>query len=195
VRPGEQAHAEDVHVLLDGRVDHLLGRAVEPRVDDVHPGVAQAPRHHLDPAVVAVEPDLGEQDPDVVAHVRLAHPDALPPPTTRRTIAAASPSWVQGGAGHGAGELAPNHRRSPRDVPQHLRALDELSKVPREPCRRSAVHDVVIDAGGEREILARLDAAVDEAGLPRDAADSVASGQSLDLVRASSATGKLLKGA
>jgi hypothetical protein len=53
----------------------------------------------------------------------------------------------------------------------------------------------VIDAGGEREILARLDAAVDEAGLPRDAADSVASGQSLDLVRASSATGKLLKGA
>ena len=50
-------------------VDHLLGRAVQAGVDDVHAGVAQRPRHHLDAAVVAVEADLGEKHPD-----RLLHP-------------------------------------------------------------------------------------------------------------------------
>jgi hypothetical protein len=37
---------------------------VEPRVDDVHPDVAQASRDNLDAAIVPVEPDLGEQHAD-----------------------------------------------------------------------------------------------------------------------------------
>ncbi len=66
---GEETDAEHVHVLLDGGGHHLVGRAVQAGIDDVHAGVAERPRHDLDAAVVAVEPDLGEKHPD-----RLLHP-------------------------------------------------------------------------------------------------------------------------
>ena len=60
--PGENADADDVDVLLDGGLDHFLRRAVQARVDDVQSRVAQRARHDLDAAVVAVEPDLGDED-------------------------------------------------------------------------------------------------------------------------------------
>src|SRR5439155_6236007 len=50
--------------LLHGRRHDLLGRAVEPRVADVHARVAQAARDDLRAAVVTVETDLGDEDAD-----------------------------------------------------------------------------------------------------------------------------------
>ena len=64
----EDAHPQHVHVLLDGGGHDLLRRPVEARVDDVHPSVAERAGHHLGAAVVAVEADLGDQDPDGLGH-------------------------------------------------------------------------------------------------------------------------------
>ena len=80
VRAREDPEADHVHVLLDRLLHDLLGRALEPGVDDLHPGVAQGLRHHLGPAIVAVQAGLGDQD----AHQHdagLARPSvtALPP--------------------------------------------------------------------------------------------------------------------
>jgi hypothetical protein len=64
VRAGQDADAQHVHVLLDGGGDDLLGRAVKPRVDDVHPAVAKRAGDDLRAPVVTVEADLRDQDPD-----------------------------------------------------------------------------------------------------------------------------------
>src|SRR2546426_8129695 len=46
---------DDVHILLNRRLgDHFRG-LVQPRVDDLHPRVAQRGRHDLGAAVVPVE--------------------------------------------------------------------------------------------------------------------------------------------
>ena len=79
VGAGEQAHADHVDVLLRGRRDDLLGAAVQAGVDDLHAGVAQRAGDHLHAAVVAVEPDLGQQDPD-----RLLGSFVSPPRATAR---------------------------------------------------------------------------------------------------------------
>src|SRR5512135_2152099 len=64
----EDREADDVHVLLDrGRRD-LLGRLAQPRVDDLHAGVAQRARDDLGAPVVAVEARLGDQDPNRSGH-------------------------------------------------------------------------------------------------------------------------------
>ena len=72
VRAGQDADADDVDVLLDRGVDDLLRRAVETRIDDVHAGVAQAPRHDLDAAIVAVETHLGNEHANgLIARIHL----------------------------------------------------------------------------------------------------------------------------
>ena len=67
VRAGQDADADDVDVFLDRGLDDLLGRAVQAGVDDVHAGVAQRARDDLDAAVVAVEPDFGDEDADRIS--------------------------------------------------------------------------------------------------------------------------------
>ena len=62
VGAGEHREADDVGVLLDRGLDDLLRRLVQPRVDDLHAGVAQGPRDDLGAAVVAVETGLGDDD-------------------------------------------------------------------------------------------------------------------------------------
>src|SRR5262249_4502416 len=69
VRAREQAHSEDVHVFLHGRVDDLLRGAMQAGVDDVHARVTEAPRHDAHAAVVAVQPHLRQQDSNVLVHV------------------------------------------------------------------------------------------------------------------------------
>ena len=64
MRAGEDAHPDHVHVLLDGSGDDLLRGSVEPRVDDIHPSVAERPGDHLGTTVVAVQADLGDEDAD-----------------------------------------------------------------------------------------------------------------------------------
>ena len=63
VGAGEDRDADRVRVLLDHGLDDLLRRLVEAGVDDLHAGVTQRPCDHLRAAVMAVEPDLGDDHP------------------------------------------------------------------------------------------------------------------------------------
>ena len=72
-RGGEGEMAGVVHrqpdrvgVLLLGRGDDRRRGLAEAEVDDLHARVAQDAGDDLDPAVVAVEPELGQDDPDGV---------------------------------------------------------------------------------------------------------------------------------
>lgn len=65
MRPREAAHADDVDVLLDGGAGDHLGGLPEPRVDDLEPGVPERPGDDLGPAVVPIEPRLGDQHPNL----------------------------------------------------------------------------------------------------------------------------------
>ena len=62
VRAGQHGQSDRVGVLLDGGLHDLLGRLVQPGVDDFHAGVAQRPRDHLGAPVVAVQARLGDDD-------------------------------------------------------------------------------------------------------------------------------------
>ena len=62
VGAGEHGQAHRVGVLLDRRLDDLLGGLVQPGVDDLHARVAQGPGDDLGATVMAVEPGLGHDD-------------------------------------------------------------------------------------------------------------------------------------
>src|SRR5262249_26242987 len=72
---GQEAHTEHVDIFLDGGGHDFIGRPMKARVDDVHAGVAQRPRNNFDAAIVAVEPNLGEEHAD-------RHIHWVPPTTT-----------------------------------------------------------------------------------------------------------------
>ena len=57
-----------VRVFLNRRLDDLLGRLVQPGVDDLHAGVAQRARDDLRAAVVPVEPWFRDDDSDLPRH-------------------------------------------------------------------------------------------------------------------------------
>ena len=57
-----------VRVFLNRRLDDLLGRLVQPGVDDLHAGVAQRARDDLRAAVVPVEPRFRDDDSDLPRH-------------------------------------------------------------------------------------------------------------------------------
>src|SRR5918996_4674409 len=61
VRPRETRKPDGVDVLLDRGGGDLLGRLVQARVDDLHPGVSQRSGDDLDAPVVAVEAGLCNQ--------------------------------------------------------------------------------------------------------------------------------------
>jgi hypothetical protein len=58
----EQRKAECVGVLLDHRLDNLLGRLMQAGVDDFESRVAQSPSDHLRAPIVAVETGFGDYD-------------------------------------------------------------------------------------------------------------------------------------
>jgi len=58
----EHGQPDRVDVLVDRSSGDGLGRLEQPRIDDLVPGVAQDPGDNLDPPVVAVEADLGDQN-------------------------------------------------------------------------------------------------------------------------------------
>ena len=60
--PEEQRQPDGVGVFLDRRLDDLLGRLVQPGVDDFEAGVAQSASDHLGAAVMPVEPGLGDHN-------------------------------------------------------------------------------------------------------------------------------------
>ena len=60
----EDRDPDRVCVLLDRGLDDLLGKLVQARVDHLHAGVTERPGDHLRAAVVPVEADLGDHDPD-----------------------------------------------------------------------------------------------------------------------------------
>ena len=68
VRAGEDRDADRVRVLLDRRLDDLLGRLVEAGVDDLHAGVAERARDDLRAAIVPVEARLRDDNADVPCH-------------------------------------------------------------------------------------------------------------------------------
>src|SRR5262249_31775303 len=77
VRARQDREADRVRILLDGCGDDLLGRLVEPCVDDLEARVAKGPRHDLGPPVMAIEPRLGDRHADL----SLNHHRLLAPPT------------------------------------------------------------------------------------------------------------------
>ena len=62
VGAGEQRQPDGVGVLLHGRLGDLLGRLVQPGVDDLEAVVPQRPGDGLGPPVVPVEAGLGHDD-------------------------------------------------------------------------------------------------------------------------------------
>ena len=65
VRAGQDRQADRVGVLLQRGLDDLLGGLVQAGVDDLHACIAQGAGDDLRPAVVAVEPGLGDDDADL----------------------------------------------------------------------------------------------------------------------------------
>ncbi|GMU33009.1 MAG: hypothetical protein AMXMBFR20_08810 [Planctomycetia bacterium] len=58
-----EAHAENVNVLFDRRLRRAGGRLPQAGIDDLHPGITQAARQHLDPAVVSIKTHFGQEHP------------------------------------------------------------------------------------------------------------------------------------
>ncbi len=58
----EQAQADGVDILLDGRRDDLLGTAADAGVDHLITGLAEQARHVLGTAVVPVKARFADQD-------------------------------------------------------------------------------------------------------------------------------------
>jgi hypothetical protein len=63
VGAGEHGEPDCVDVLVDRGGGDRLWRLEQPRVDHLVAGVAQDAGDDLDPPVMAVEADLGDQDP------------------------------------------------------------------------------------------------------------------------------------
>ena len=68
MRAREQRQPDGVGILLHDRLGHLLGRLVQPGVDDLEAGVAQRAGDHLGAPVVAVEAGLGDDDSVSATH-------------------------------------------------------------------------------------------------------------------------------
>ena len=66
----EDGHADGVGILLDRRLHDLLRRLVEAGVDHLHSRIAQRACDDLRASIVAVEPRLGDDDPDLSVHGR-----------------------------------------------------------------------------------------------------------------------------
>ena len=62
VRAGEDAQADNVHVLLQRRRDNHLRRLADAGVNDLHPRVAQCPYNHFRAAIVTIEARLGDEN-------------------------------------------------------------------------------------------------------------------------------------
>ena len=109
--PERTDRPDGVGVLLDGRLDDLLGRLVQAGVDDLHAGVAQGPGDDLGAAVVAVQPGLGHDDAQGALAGLLAHePQTTASPDRRGRRAPPGP--VPGpGPGPSARDDAPSRAR------------------------------------------------------------------------------------
>src|SRR4029078_10804108 len=73
----EDGDADGIGVLLQRRLDDLLGRLVQPGVDDLQAGVSQGTSDDLRAAVVPVESRLGDDNSYVARH-RGEYTDAFP---------------------------------------------------------------------------------------------------------------------
>ena len=69
MRAGEDRDPDCVGVLLDRRLDDLLGGLMEAGVDHLHPGVAQGSRDDLRATVVTVEAGLRDDDAYLPLHM------------------------------------------------------------------------------------------------------------------------------
>src|SRR5215470_16736742 len=63
VGTGQNAQADRINVLLDGRLDDLLRRAVQSGVNHLHARIAQRSRHYFCSPVMAVQPRLADENP------------------------------------------------------------------------------------------------------------------------------------
>ena len=61
MRAGKNGQADHIHVFLKRGVHDHLGRLAQAGIDDFHAGVTQCPSNHLGPAVVPIQPWLGNQ--------------------------------------------------------------------------------------------------------------------------------------
>ena len=77
VGAAQEAQAQPIGVFIGHGPHDGLGRLPQPRVDHMKAMIAQPARHDFDAAIVAVEADLGENDPrrrGVIHRLALAPP-------------------------------------------------------------------------------------------------------------------------
>ena len=63
------ADADNIHILLEGRLDDHLGSLVQTGVDDLHARVPQGRRNHLGPPVMSVKTGFGDQHSNLFRHM------------------------------------------------------------------------------------------------------------------------------
>jgi len=69
----EDRNPEHIDILLNRRLDDVVGRFVQPRVDDLEPGIPEGPRDDVGTTVVTVQPDFRNQTPDRSLFLFRAH--------------------------------------------------------------------------------------------------------------------------
>jgi hypothetical protein len=70
MRTREDRESDGIGILLNRRLDDLVGRLVQPRVDNLHTGIAQGARNHLGAAIMPVQTGLGYDYADRIGHAR-----------------------------------------------------------------------------------------------------------------------------
>ncbi len=82
----QNGEANDLHILLESRVNNHLRRLPKTSVDDFHPRITKGSCDHLRAAVVSIEARFGDEDTD-----RKTHTNANPSIERRKTESEASP--------------------------------------------------------------------------------------------------------
>src|SRR5215211_8383537 len=109
VRAREHRETDGVGVLLQRGLRHLLGRLVQPRVDDLEAGVAQGAGDDLRAPVVTVEAGLG--DHDAVAPLHDMNPRMAPVTIASAPTGLRSDGNVHWGRAPGTERHSTPHRR------------------------------------------------------------------------------------
>src|SRR5580704_7484487 len=69
---GKQTNTENVDIFLNRSDNNFFRRFVQPRVDDIHSRIAQAPGDNLGSTFVTIKPNFGDKNTNRPAHNELS---------------------------------------------------------------------------------------------------------------------------